>query len=387
MGKLHLQTLTASELSSFRSCRQRWWLNYDQQLDPRREESYVRNLGNLYHGCVALGIKAIYRNWQSAPVTYEDSDHGYEVAIGQALKVLEKQQPTNGADVEAMTDWQSMGDKLLSMLQCYWEFMADRWEHQIPLYVEDTFRVPILNNGGKVGHLWLEGAWDVIWWDKRQQALFIEDHKTTSKSFSEIEKRLPLDVQMSSYVYGLKMTLRARLTRKQTELWPGYEALGITHAAIDAVGIVRYNVARTKAPTRPKTNKDGTISTAAIDTRPDMYRAALESQEGTPKPATAEKQQALLAKLEATPPEYFRQIEHHWSEREIERWRKEVWIDAADMRAVSRQPARATRNQFTCTEGPYGCSYEDGCLEPASIPDFYTRRENRHRELSPEVAL
>lgn len=387
MPKMQLQVLTPSELSSFRSCRQRWWLNYDQRLDPIRDDSYVRNLGNLYHGCVALGITAIYRNWQSAPVTPMDAEHGYEVAVDHALKLLAKQTPTNGADVEALTEWQQMGDKLFSMLRSYWDFMVDRWEHLVPLYVEGRFRVPILNNGGKVGHLWLEGMWDVVWWDKRQQALFTEDHKTTSKGFSEIERRLPLDVQMSSYVYALKATLRARLKPKQTELWPGYEALGITHAAIDAVGIVRYNVVRTKAPTRPKTNKDGTISVAAIDTTPDMYRAALESQEGTPKPAVAEKQQALLAKLEATPPEYFRQIEHHWSERELERWRKEVWIEAADMRSVSRKPERATRSQWFCTEGPYGCSYEDGCLEPDSIPDFYTKRENRHRELAPEVAL
>lgn len=387
MAKLHLQTLTASELSSFRSCRQRWWLNYDQRLDPVRDESYVRNLGNLYHGCVALGIKALYRNWQSAPVTDDDADHGYNVAMDHALALLKKQEPSSLSDIEAVSDWETMGDKLLSMLRSYWGFMADRWQHLVPLYVEGQFRVPILNNGGKVGHLWLEGMWDVVWWDCRQQALFIEDHKTTSKGFSEIERKLPLDVQMSSYVYGLKMTLRARVREQQTELWPGYEALGINDAAINAAGAVRYNVVRTKAPTRPTTNKDGTISVAAIDTTPDVYRAALEGQEGTPKPAQAEKQQALLAKLQATPPEYFRQIEHHWSDREIERWRKEVWIDAADMRAVSRQPKRATRSQWFCTEGPYGCSYEDGCLEPDSIPDFYTKRENRHRELSPEVAL
>lgn len=386
MAKLHLQTLTASELSSFRSCRHRWWLNYDQQLDPIRDESYVRNLGNLYHGCVALGIKEIYRNWESAAVRDSDAERGYNVAVDHALSLLEAQRPVMSDD-EAMAEWEKMGDKLLSMLRSYWDFMSDRWEHLVPLYVEGKFRVPILNNGGKVGHLWLEGMWDVVWWDKRQQALFIEDHKTTSKGFSEIERKLPLDVQMSSYVYGLKATLRARVTEKQTELWPGYEALGINEAAIDAAGIVRYNVCRTKAPTRPKTNKDGTISTAAIDTTPAMYRAALEAQEATPKAAIDEKQQALLAKLEATPPEYFRQIEHHWSDREIERWRKEVWIDAADMRAVSRKPERATRNQWFCTEGPYGCSYEDGCLEPDAIPDFYTRRENRHRELSPETAL
>ena len=47
MAKLRLQTLTASELSSFRSCRQKWWLSYDQHLDPMRDESYVRNMGNL----------------------------------------------------------------------------------------------------------------------------------------------------------------------------------------------------------------------------------------------------------------------------------------------------------------------------------------------------
>ena len=386
MAKLRLQTLTASELSSFRSCRQAWWLRYDQLLDPIFDESYVRNLGNLYHGCVALGIKAVYRNWESAPVTDVDAEHGYNVAVDHALSLLEKQKP-NLSDAEAAADWAAMGDKLLSMLRCYWEFMAERWEHLVPLYVEGKFRVPILNNGGRPDRLWLEGMWDVVWWDRRQQALYVEDHKTTSKGFPEIERKLPLDVQMSSYVYALKMTLRARITERQTELWPGYEALGINEAVIKAVGIVRYNVARTKAPTRPKTNKDGTISTAAIDTTPDMYRAALEGQQVTPKPAISEKQQTLLAKLEATPPEYFRQIEHHWSEREIERWRREVWIDAQDMRAVSRRPERATRNQFTCTEGPYGCSYEAGCLEPDTITDFYTKRESRHRELSPEVAL
>ncbi len=381
--KLARQTVTASELSAFRSCRQRWYLNYERRLDPIREESGVRALGTLYHDCVAIGIRAVYAT-NATGIRIVDPGRGLDFATGRAVELLEAQQPDAYAPEDEHADWRTLTDKLLSMLESYWEFMTPHWEHLVPMYVEEQFNVPVLNAGGRPGHLWLQGMWDVVWYDLRNGAIYVEDHKTTSKGFSEIERRLPLDVQMSSYVYGLKATLRRRAADpRQVQMWPeGGVGLGITAATIDAIGVVRYNVVRTKAPSKPKTNKDSTISTAAIDTKPATYAAALAAQVGTPTDKQHEKQQALLARLEETPPQYFAQLEHFWSDRELERWRTEVWVDAADMRAVARQPVRATRSQWFCTEGPYGCAYEDGCLEPESIPQFYQIREKRHRELS-----
>lgn len=384
------QTITISELGTFRGCKQKWLLRYHLQLDPNRDESAKRYLGTLFHDCTAQGIRAVY---DKRPHQGWDICHlaGLDKANGVAAELLIEAQPGEHAPEDMHAEWTEMQDKLYSMIGFYFDFMCERWQYLVPLLVEGEFLAPIRDAKGRAVNLWLTGAIDIVWWDTRTRSIIVEDHKTTSKTFTDFERKAPLDSQMCGYVYATKEVLHTALAaEKRGDIpkgMPSLHALGITESHIESLGTIRYNMSRSRVPSVPHVNQNGKVSVKKIDTTPAIYLEALREQEEVRGIPPDEKQTEKALELKEMDRPYFAQLEHFWSAREVERWRKEAWADARQMRAVSRNPEEATRNQWLCTEGPYGCAYSDGCMDHDQIDAFYTRREKRHAELSLPVVM
>lgn len=413
MTKRVLTVVSHSQLSSIRACPALWGFRYGEGLQPKVTPDILVK-GRVAHA----GFEAGYEAWPTKNI-------GTIASAGVVAAEAEYSEHILTRDLSGLTDDEVARTKERDeeifelerwMVRHHFEATADDLEHQIPLLIEHRFKVPIPNRAGRASGLYLIGDLDLVSWDRRYESLVTHEHKTTGMSVDTISRRLEMDPQTAGYMHALRVLLREHV------LAPLFWRHGIetTKTIEELTGQVFYNVSRSKRPSVPKVNKDGTVSTAACDTTPDMFRDAMEQQLsgheagelpvwlikargeagkgekwGDKLEKASERWTALLAKqadiltrLETQADPFFQRYEYHRTDREIERWREEAWNDAARIRRAERDPKLRTRNVGNCMYR--GCEYHDVCLEPedATIRNaqFTTRaqREAARAELKEE---
>jgi hypothetical protein len=383
--------ISHSELSAWRSCHALWGFRYAERLVPVADDgSKLR--GRFFHAGLDAAYRALQADALASPASVATLDElvaaahdGLERAYDDAL--AEAAGKVSEAVLDELRAQAREGRELDRFMVAYAlrrTVPLDRSEGLIPLLVEDRFDVPLPDAIGRaVGHLRFVGIIDLVWWAPRSRSLIVDEHKTSVRDPSEIARRAELDPQTSGYLYAL----RHRLDRGELDDALMRASGGLVDGSQVGLGLVRFNCSRRKLPSVPQTNKDGTVSTAQIDTLPELYEAALAAQAApewagkNPErfQALIEKQQRVLAGLRARPETYFKRVEHWQSFAQMKLWRDEMFVDAARIRAARRQPHLRTRNTEHCTApGARGCRFASICLNPEAGSDvrereFYVR--------------
>ena len=380
--RVALTVVTSSELQSFRDCPHKWSLSHVRGLRPVVAPRALA-FGSAVHAGLAAAI--------AEPVHAVAAEAGV-AAVAQAQARWFKERLDAGdasadaldalaveaSDAAALASW---------MVQHYVETFAEDWRWLVPLAIERPFSLRCQNvKGLRVGHLGYAGVWDLVALDRRHGDLIVADHKTTSGNVDSIDRRVELDPQIAGYVWALRRSLwdasadlgETRLALPDDRL-TNAEAKRIEERKV-ATGRVIYNVLRKKAPSTPKVNKDGKVSVAAIDTFAAIYESALNEQEGRGIPRTAE-QSALLEKLASKGDPFLSRREFHRGDDEIERWRREVFVEASRIRAAEADENQRTRNPGHCTmPWSMACSYRRPCLNPDDVDGFRVI-DTKHEEV------
>lgn len=362
--KVSLTVVTNSEIQAFRDCPQKWGLAYEQGLRPRHTPRAL-SFGTAVHAGLAAAIRS--------PID-DAMKHGIAAARSAQTEWfggLNAEDLTADQLDELAADAASSVALATWMVEHYIETFAEDWKWLVPLGVERAFTLRAVNSRGlRVGHLAYSGVWDLIAYDRRYEDIVQMDHKTTSGNVDTVDRRVELDPQIAGYVWALRRALwhgdksigETRLDLGSSSLTAG-EVRRIEAREVNT-GRVIYNVLRKKRPGMPKVNKDGRVSVAAIDTTGELYAQALREQEQRGF-AVSEEQDALLVKLQGRGDAFLSRREFFRTDAEIERWRRELFVDASRVRQAQADPDHRTRNPGHCTM-PWSmpCSYRNICLHP-----------------------
>lgn len=398
-----LHVITNSEIEDFRKCRAYWGFRYPEGLRPKVVGESL-GFGKLYHAGAAAGWWAAWQeepSWATLGLARERAESAAISAVREqttkGIRALrETERPENEDElVEEAREHQRIAEWALAhyFTVCRNDFL------KIPLAIEAPFSVKIPNAAGTGGVLGQEGVFDLVLWDPVESILSIEDHKTTAYGIDALSPRLPLDTQMSGYVRALRMLVDT--TFPTGSFWQQTTTAARLAMAVQAhrilkaqTGVLQFNVVRRAMPSEPSVNllklpagmakldtplanlfraqeadgvARGLVSAAQIDTTPEVYRAALDAQERDRFQLATEKQLTLLEALKQRPDTYFAQQPFYRGPTELERWRREMWVEARQIREANRDPSMRTRNPHACTSpGSPKCVYAAVCLDPGS---------------------
>lgn len=215
------KSVSHSELKTYERCPKQWHYKYEELLVPR-QKSRPLFLGNWVHAA----LEAHYRNgdWKIGHAPYLKI---WNSLFEEERIALRKPRTRNGKTFPTIAPLPEMVESI--MRSYVWYYRDDGWT---PHYVEHEFRV---DTGVKIDgvQVLLKGIIDLIVEDS--EGLWIIDHKTAG-NIPEPTAFHAMDPQLMLYP------------------WAAKRALGI-----EVAGVV-YNYVRSKAPSVPKLNRDGSIS-------------------------------------------------------------------------------------------------------------------------------
>lgn len=408
------QTVTNSEMGTFRTCPRKWGFEYAELLRPKLP-SRVLTWGNCIHAGLEAGYWGAFsdkgrtlrlaRAIECAKRGVCEHYHEYRGLLNQAV---DDGMPEEIAE-EHFRDADNMLDVAVWATEHFFKATQGDLEKLVLLGVEVPFTVPMPDTKGRPTGLMLSGKIDAIWWDPEMARIMVDDHKTVDELVGTTEKRIALDPQMSGYLHAAEYLVRTG------QLKP-LDGSTLPLDRLSMAGACRYNCIRRSFPKTPKVNKvtknDGSIkavgrdpwpavteglkeleaergnplglvSTAAIDTTAEIYGEALERQQHERYLPITDKQNELYDRLKAQGDRYFARFEFWRNAQEREDWRREVWIEAKRMRDAERLPVLRTRNAGACSmAGSMPCAYRPVCLddEPETRA-LYRVAEKRHEEV------
>jgi hypothetical protein len=193
--------------------------------------------------------------------------------------------------------------------------------------------------------------------------IIVWDHKTTRFAHEVWDHRLQLDTQFVGYSHAT-----------ERGVVPGVPPGAVTF---------RWSVVRSKPPSTPHLNKDGSFSVAAIETTPEIYADALADQEMRGIPVS-DKQRLLLQKLRGAGDRWYTRVDTHVTAEQHRRWLEELKVTAKRMRSAIKRPEERTRTPEACSSPSSGrCSYRDVCIQPEpEIRAFYGRSDSGGRDVT-----
>lgn len=207
-----------TKLNCFKRCKRQFYYSYMQKLIPKFEK-IAPSRGKLIHTC----LQSLYRG-QDPMRPIVDLNVDME-------KVFD----------EERGEWLALQGEATRLIRGYMNAYRDIDKDIKPLLVEERFEIP-------VGDHTYSGVIDLVFEDVN--GLWVCDHK--------VVKTIPSDAMRFSDV--------------QTAIY--YHI--IRSLGYDAIGVV-FNYVKRKAPMMPATNKDGSVSRAAIDTDIPTYMAAVKA--------------------------------------------------------------------------------------------------------------
>lgn len=387
-----LTVVTNSELQAFRDCQQKWQFAYVEGLRPKVAPRAL-GFGTAVHGGLRAGY-ALLGDALSKTTTPAIED---VAAAGAAeckrlqgawfADVMQHGEMRNDEELETLAnEAEQTIDTATWMVRHYFETFASDLQNLVPLGIEMPFELTLLDRAGhRLGHLRMAGVLDLVAYDRSAQDLVIFDHKTTAGEVQSIDRRVELDPQMAGYLWALREAIRRKAfdTKLLNLLDP------VTYRAVldgkVPTGRVVYNVLRKKRPRFPEVTQKGLVSAAAIDTLPEFYRQALDEQLHTRQQPWTEKQQEILARLEAKGDSFLSRREFYRSDEEVGRWRREVFLDASRIRLARADSGLVTRNAGHCTM-PWSmpCVYRQVCLDPGApeLREQFRVAKVRHEEVA-----
>lgn len=419
-AKRRLHVLTNSEIEDFRKCRAYWGFRYPDGL---RQKVVGESLGfgKLYHAGAAEGWRSA---WETDVLEEPIRVRAARAAESAILRV--RKQTAQGVSelrAEAPEDEEERSAQAFEALATaewalrhYFETRAADLR-KIPLAIEAAFRCKIPNAAGNGGMLIQDGVFDLVLWDPLEGILSLEDHKTTGYGIETLAPRLPLDTQMSGYVRALRVLLDQQFPTG--DFWAQTTWAARVAASVEApriqkaqVGSIAFNVVRRALPSTPSINllklpagmaklqtpladllraqeadgvPRGLVSAALIDTTAAVYQEALDRQVHDRFQAVTDKQLQRLSELEQRRDGYFAQEQFYRGPDELERWRKEMWVEARQIREAERDPSMRTRNPHACTSpSAPKCVYAAVCLDPESpvARAEFRAATSRHEEIA-----
>lgn len=413
----HLQILTNSELNTHRLCPARWGFAYVELLRPLVMARPLQ-WGDLYH----CGAEA---GWEAAWSVPEASvGQRLALALGAAPVAIAERAAEHIREIEGLEGVENKDQlceeteqaaKVASWSVAHYFSCARSDLAMVPLMIEGTFQVQIPTVRGVGGRLATSGVVDLLLWDREAGRLVVQDHKGIGGDVHGVQKRVELDTQLVGYVCAVGALVRSVKVPADVErLFKTTPAAALLAASQwpevqrATIGCVAYNVVRRRMPAEPSVNllkknqivtaeqrqlfeqqeQDGEgrgeVSVAAIDTLPQIYQQALERQVVERLLPVTDKQLARMQQLRERGDTFFTQIEYFKSTDAIERWRRELWVEAKRIRAAERDPALRTRNHQACTlPASPACPYATICLMPddPNVRRGYRQALTKHEEL------
>lgn len=432
MKNRHLHVITNSEIEDFRKCRALWGYRNAELLRPIHEPVSL-NYGTLYHlGCDAGWREAWAQLDWSTGERLSRAISGALLAMHDAVAEhrtwLEAEAPFEHPDARevALAELQDQAEVAQWAVAHYFQ-RREQDLALVPLAIEAPFDVAIPNRAGQAGNLRQNGKMDLVLWDREAAQVLLHEHKTTQYGVQTFEARLPLLTQPTGYLRALQTLME----RAYSEGWAPTDTHPVktfwehTTPAVQilmqrergtilgaSTGTIAFNVSRRGKPHKPKVNKlrmpasaakldtplarllreqeadgvnRGEVSVAEIDTLPEVYQRALDEQEQTRHQPVTDEQRAKLSALQAKSRSFFEQFEFYRGPAELERWRKEMWVEARQIREAERDPTMRTRNPYACTgPGSPPCLFGAVCQapdDPVARAAFRVAAE-KHEELS-----
>jgi len=393
MTRRTLRVLTNSELNTWRTCHQRWGLQYHERLRPLARSAPM-DWGNLYHAGCEAGWYGSQTVEPSERLARAQADATAEIARRVSSELertdLAAREGAFDGDYEQSADEIEQAAREATWAVChYFQCAADDLRHRL-LGAEIAFsvKIPVREKitvpfAGKI---------DLVLYDEDQNMVLVQDHKSTGFGVDTLARKLPLDTQMTGYLAAVRRFMLGR--------WPDVPGNART-------GVIGFNISRRAMPSTPKLNllkkseckypphsdalaqqtfdgePRGLVSVAAIDTLGQMYADALDDQAARGF-AVTEKQLERLAELVRRGDTFFVQHSFVRDDAEIARWAQELHVESLQIKAAHRNQRMWTRNPGACTGATsYGCAYSAVCAEdsPATRQGFRVA-ETEHEELA-----
>lgn len=360
-----LTIITASEMQTARDCLQKHHFKYREKLRTKVDAPALA-IGSIFHRGMSAGLRAGWLDVAGLSVDQrvakqtDAATSGIDDLVNKWMaKRIEhgrdldfERLATEAEETAAMVKW---------MLGHYFHVTRGDLERLILVETETPFSVPLRDVRGRpVKHLISQGVRDAVFYDPTYNALDLHEHKTVGQNPRDIDRRAEMDPQTTTYINSLIEDLAAGRLKLATTGEP------VPRDAV--VGRLSYNACKKKVPSTPKINQDGTVSVAAIDTLATMYVAALDEQANVRKIPVTEKQYAKAKELADKGDTFFARVEYQRTPAEIERWRREAFMDASRIREANRNPDARTRNPGHCSMAwSMKCEYRQLCLDPESV--------------------
>lgn len=346
-------TVRGSEVQDFLRCRKRWAYRWHDGLIPKKQNDKLF-FGTLFHLFL--------------DVLYQTTD--YNEAIMSMYRMIEE---TDTSSIE-----QTELDEMWDLLQKVAEGYINQWDWDKSwkvLATELRFEIPLDE------HVTFTGTIDLVY--ELDGNIYFMDHKTTA-SLDKYEKNSIMDRQISRYWWALQQI--------QNGKGYVYDKKGNKHPAsvfaprINGKPLVSfiYNIILKDYPEPPKVLKDGSLSKAKNQkTTHKMYLDAILE-----KDISSIDYKEILDYLKEYPKEFFRRVEVHRLQPEIDASIEEFYYTAVDSKYVRERlelGAKEVAYRNITNDCSWDCSYRDICVAGFDGSDvnflvdaLYTREENEH---------
>lgn len=377
-GKL---VITNSLLRKFRACPRALIWRYREELEPVRTRVSL-SYGQLGHRLLAL----IYRNHSENRESLDklliaESLVWVKEQVAQAEKIANERphqyQDDPGLD-EIESDAIVLSREVVHVVRHYIDsgpFRRDIEDYNV-LFVEKRFAVRFLASDGRPNprYSW-SGVWDLVLENKKTGAVFVLDHKFTSREPDELLASLDVDTQPRGYLYGARLLANLGANKRQQEwespIWP---------VGREGPRMFLYNILRRGIPKKPRLlakRKKPTLSRdLTVPTTPELYLEALAEHGIDPDPYLSH-----IEKLRASPYISHKRGMPNISKDEIAAWAEESLGQAHLAFSFLRHPERAWHNTEECRRLTYRCSYIPLCFGDYEIARHRFVKKQAHSEL------
>lgn len=383
--------ITNSEITSFRTCPNRWGFRYVDLLTTGTRAT-AASWGTLGHEGIRwawrkaaeLKEKGLLRS-QPNGISLDDCILAAERGVQAKAEELLAQIIDGDEDTEDQicAQCEEVQDGIGGTVRGMWEAMQT---HRL-LGTEIDFKVPIPDTDGDE----YAGQIDLVTYDPDNQRIVVWDHKFTA-SVDAYEGRLQLDTQSAGYVWAVEEL-------QKLGFFKGYND--------EPVGTFIWSLSRRKVPSTPRINKlskkaakemnmmalydqqeaagepMGYVSHAACDTLPHVYLGALVEQEAVRFLPRTPEQLERLVQIEHEMHRWYKQEEHIIAGDQISRWGRELLVTLEQMKAAAKNRELRIRNPGACAySGSFKCDYDQVCLMDApETRALYQVRTKKHAEI------
>ena len=350
MARKQLMVLSDSRVKRAQSCGRRFGLHYTEGLRPKRRDPKLRT-GSMYHAGKRAAIAGLLgASWAGVSPQRPMAEKMMFRATGAFRDYLARLSDEYPGELD-----EAYG-LCVDMVGRYITSTVARYTagKENLIGAEVGFRVNVLDARGRPNGLKDTGSMDGLWWSMESECFIVEEDKTTSEDVYKKKQELDIGSQGVGYMHALM-----RMLETDHEFIKKCGAAGWN--GVIEPGRIRMTVVRKHIPSIPTINKDGTVSTKKIATRPEIYADALNRQS-----AVTEKQLEVYEGLKV-PDRWYAEHTRHVLDSDIERWRKERWAHSRTITAMVRDDVYP-RNESYCTHGHLGCEFMPICAD--DIPEL-----------------